>query len=280
MRVFLVRWATTGMAAVALIGLNAINLRAEETTAADSSTPLSKRLLGTFKASASGEEVALVESGQSGESAFYTVGEKIEGRPLLGVDRAEITVGVDGKPVPVGLWASASAISNTAGSAASSSSKPASALPRQTAEEVFRLLRPLASEEQASLRTAIKPVSESERVVDRSTVREILQRHHPLQVIREASWAPDLRDGRFLGVKILSMPKEGVLGQAGFQTGDIVQSVNGQSVGDAFGLLGRVEQMLNQKDAVDVQIERDGKTTHLRYRFKETQSSRASIGEG
>ncbi|MBI3996824.1 MAG: hypothetical protein HY352_04125 [Candidatus Omnitrophica bacterium] len=213
--------------------------------------PLNVHLLGTLIADGVASSVAIVEDGVTGKRQSYRVGETVQGRQLLAIARGEMTLRNGREEVRVGLEAGSEA--NEMG---------------MWESLVEQIIGPqaLSEDETQTLTAAIHPVSETEWRVDREVVWSVLK-EHPFQLAREAALRPTFTGGKLVGVRFASVPTDGILHQSGFQTGDVIRAVNGQSVTDP-ALMLRLSSQLTQADVIQVQVERDDHPVTLTYQMR------------
>lgn len=131
-------------------------------------------------------------------------------------------------------------------------------------QQIVAPKQPLTPQDAQAIKTAIKPVSATERVVDRQAVWGTLK-DNPFQVMREASLQPAFASGRLVGVQLTAVPESGILRQSGFQSGDVIRSINGQAITNP-ALLVTLPRMLPQAGVIEVQLERKGQPVTLTFR--------------
>ena len=207
---------------------------------------------------------AILEEGKSQVLQSYRVGETISGWTLKEIGRGEVILARANTTQRLQLVGQASEPGHASGGRAGQSSE----LVQQTLTDHALPPHPwLAADQVKELKEAIRPVSDTERVVDREKALNALKNQNPLRVVREASLQPAFAGGRLVGVKLQSVPPDGVLQQSGFQVGDVIQAVDGQPVVDP-ALVFKLPAKLQQADSVTVRVERNGKPVTLTYRMQ------------
>ncbi|MBI4341505.1 MAG: hypothetical protein HY598_04405 [Candidatus Omnitrophica bacterium] len=175
-------------------------------------------------------------------------------------------LGVSGRPSPT---AGASVRSIEARPPTQESTAQAAVDPTPWQPVIQRVLaaaEPLGPADVKSIKEAITPVSNTERQVDRAKVWKAVK-GNPLQVMRETTMAPVFDGFHLVGVKLLAVPDHGILQQSGFQSGDVVQTVNGEPLIDPARVL-QLPALLQQPGSVNVQVLRDGHPVTLTYRMQ------------
>ena len=153
--------------------------------------------------------------------------------------------------------------------AGASSTHPAEPSPESWQTRATQLLQPFTPLDEATkgkLKAAVRATSATERVVDRAAVLKALKGRHPLQLVHEVAFIPEKTPGRSLGIKLLWLEKTGVLKHCGLQEGDIIRSVNGQSLSDPVKAMALPAQ-LQGAPSIDVEVERGGRSMRLSYRM-------------
>ncbi len=225
--------------------------------------PLRVELLGTVVEAEPSKSSALIEDTTTGTRRTCQLGEVIQGRRLIAIERGFITLAGEGVAERVDLEGGpvADSLGDTSGDAVSNTD-PWAPVVRQ----VFGSHQMLNREEAQTLKRAITPVSETERSVNRRLVWDTLKTN-PFRILREAALAPAYEQGRFVGVVLNGFPEDGVFRQSGFQPGDIIQSVNGQPVTNPLQVL-KLPAQLQQADIVVVTLMRHGRPLTLTYRMQ------------
>ena len=218
------------------------------------------RLLGTSVQDA-GLSLAVFELRATSEVATYAVGDAVYGWQLAAIGRDHVILldahhgqhrmGLEGAPEQ---GADTAALS------------PDGDGWRSIAAQIFHAPEPMTDEAKGLLTSAITPISDTERRVDRRKVWDAIK-GNPFQVLREATMVPAFDNFRLAGVKLLAVPDDGLLRQGGLRPGDVIQAVNGQPMTDPSRVL-QLPGLLQSTGSVDVQVLRDGHPVTLTYRLQ------------
>ena len=238
------------------------------------SPPLNVKLLGTMIDDDPSRSAAILEDVVEGSRRSYRPGETIQGRRLTTVARGYVILSADGKEDRVNLETSAAPYVEAEEPVEPEESEEEAQEPFEPnaspwepiIEQVFEPTSAMSAEKTQAIKSAITPVSETERLVDRRVVWGALK-DHPFQVMREAGLQPVFASSQLVGVQLASVPEDGVLRQSGFQTGDVVRSVNGQPVTNP-ALVLQLPLKLQSAGVVEVQVERNGQPLTLKYHLQ------------
>lgn len=117
----------------------------------------------------------------------------------------------------------------------------------------------------ADLRKGIQAVSATEFNIDRSVVDRILENQSEL--MRQARIIPVQENGRVVGVRLLGVRPDTLLGVLGMQNNDRLQTINGFEVANPEKAL-EAYARLRTADKLTIQINRDGKNMNLDYNIR------------
>jgi general secretion pathway protein C len=117
----------------------------------------------------------------------------------------------------------------------------------------------------ADLRKGIQAVSPTEFNIDRSVVDKILENQADL--MRQARIFPVQENGRVVGVRLLGVRPDALLGVLGMQNGDQLRSINGFELGSPEKAL-EAYARLRTADKLTIQLNRGGKNMNLDYNIK------------
>jgi general secretion pathway protein C len=128
-----------------------------------------------------------------------------------------------------------------------------------------RLARAGAKPLDADLRKGIQAVSPTEYNIDRGVVDKILE--NQAELMKQARIVPVQENGRVVGVRLLGVRQDALLGVLGMKNGDVLKTINGFEMGSPEKAL-EAYARLRTADKLTVQIERDGKTVNLDYNIR------------
>jgi type II secretion system protein C len=250
---------TPEMAALAPRPTASAGVRAGDGAEPQPTVPLAAlRLVGTSVQDDARASLAVVEERQSGVVTTSGTGEAIFGWQLTEIARDHVIVSAQGQLHRLDLEGT---VPPTVTEAAPAPAESWQAL----AHRVFHAA-PLAPETRALVKSAITVTGDQERRVDRRKVWDAVS-DNPFRVMREVAMAPAFDGFRLIGVKLTHVPDDGILRQSGFQSGDIIQTVNGEPMTDPARAL-KLPTLLQQSASVNVQVLRDGRATTLTYRLQ------------
>jgi general secretion pathway protein C len=127
---------------------------------------------------------------------------------------------------------------------------------------MFGGARPDASRRSAGApESGIDRVGPSEFNVDRRLVQRVLDDPTPLLTTRVMPYS---EDGRLVGVRLLGIRREDLLGRLGFENGDVLRSVNGLDVASPERALDALQHLLTASH-VTVRLGRRGSMVVLDY---------------
>ena len=238
------------------------------------SPPLNVKLLGTMIDDDPSRSAAILEDGVEGTRRSYTAGETIQGRQLAIIARGYVILSADGKEERVNLEAGAAPSVDAKEPVEpdepwKEAEEPLEEMANSWEPIVEQIAEPtsaMSADEANTIKAAIKPVSETERIVDRRAVWDALK-DHPFEVVREAGLQPVFASGQLVGVQLASVPEDSVLRRGGFQAGDVVRAVNGQPVTNPTLVL-QLPLKLQSADVIEVQVERNGQPLTLTYHLQ------------
>jgi general secretion pathway protein C len=143
---------------------------------------------------------------------------------------------------------------------------PAAATPAPSASALSsHLARAGAKPLDADLRKGIQAVSPTEYNIDRGVVDKILE--NQAELMKQARIVPVQENGRVVGVRLLGVRQDALLGVLGMKNGDVLKTINGFEMGSPEKAL-EAYARLRTADKLTVQIERDGKTVNLDYNIR------------
>jgi general secretion pathway protein C len=115
------------------------------------------------------------------------------------------------------------------------------------------------------LRKGIQAVSATEFNIDRSVVDRILENQSEL--MRQAKIIPVQENGRTVGVRLLGIRPDALLGVLGMKNNDHLQTINGFEVANPEKAL-EAYARLRTADKLTIQVNRDGKNMNLDYNIR------------
>lgn len=117
----------------------------------------------------------------------------------------------------------------------------------------------------ADLRKGIQKVSDTEYNIDRGVVDKILENQADL--MRQARITPVQENGRVVGVRLMGIRQDALLGVLGMQNGDRLQTINGFEMASPEKAL-EAYARLRTAEKLTIQINRGGKNMNLDYNIK------------
>jgi general secretion pathway protein C len=115
------------------------------------------------------------------------------------------------------------------------------------------------------IKKGIQKVGATEYNVDRGTLDKILENQADL--MRQARVIPVQENGRTVGIRMLGMRQDSLLGVLGMQNGDVLQTINGFDMASPEKAL-EAYARLRTADKLTVQVNRGGKVLNLDYNIK------------
>jgi general secretion pathway protein C len=116
-----------------------------------------------------------------------------------------------------------------------------------------------------AIKQGIQKVSETEFNVDRGTLDKILENQADL--MRQARVVPEQENGRTVGIRMMGIRDDSLLGVLGMKNGDRLQTINGFDMSSPEKAL-EAYARLRTADKLTVQVNRGGKNMNLDYNIK------------
>ena len=116
-----------------------------------------------------------------------------------------------------------------------------------------------------AIKQGIQKVSETEFNVDRGTLDKILENQADL--MRQARVVPEQENGRTVGIRMMGIRDDSLLGTLGMKNGDRLQTINGFDMSSPEKAL-EAYARLRTADKLTVQVNRGGKNMNLDYNIK------------
>lgn len=116
-----------------------------------------------------------------------------------------------------------------------------------------------------AIKQGIQKVSETEYNVDRGTLDKILENQADL--MRQARVVPEQENGRTVGIRMMGIRDDSLLGVLGMKNGDRLQTINGFDMSSPEKAL-EAYARLRTADKLTVQVNRGGKNMNLDYNIK------------
>jgi general secretion pathway protein C len=208
---------------------------------------LDATLVGTSQVSA-GKPYAIIEN--SGNQAVYRVGDIVPGAgQLLSVNRNRVVILHDGRRVALEL--------PDAGLTPGPALKPVPGQMRRFPRDPHSLAR-------APVASGVHRIGPNHYVLDRATVDSNLKNMAPL--FTEIRATPQLQNGVANGFLLTEIEPNSIFQQLGLQNGDVLQTVNGQGVGDPAKAL-ILLQSLQAQSVITLNVMRNGTPQQVSYRI-------------
>ena len=134
-------------------------------------------------------------------------------------------------------------------------------VPSSSASTLNRRTKPV----DADIKKGIQKVSETEFNVDRGTLDKILENQADL--MRQARVRPVQDNGRTVGIRMMGIRDDSLLGVLGMKNGDRLQTINGFDMTSPEKAL-EAYARLRTADKLTVQINRGGKDMNLDYNIR------------
>jgi general secretion pathway protein C len=116
-----------------------------------------------------------------------------------------------------------------------------------------------------ALKQGIQKVSATEFNIDRGVVEKILE--NQAELMRQARVVPEQENGRVVGIRMMGIRADSLLGELGMQNGDRLQTINGFDMASPEKAL-EAYARLRTADKLTVSINRGGKNMNLDYNIK------------
>jgi general secretion pathway protein C len=110
----------------------------------------------------------------------------------------------------------------------------------------------------------IQKVSETEFLIDRTVIDQIIERQAELM---RARIVPDQQNGQVVGLRLYGVRPDTVLGALGLENGDRLETINGFSMASPEKAL-EVYARLRSADGLKIQLNRRGKPLSIDYKIK------------
>jgi len=217
------------------------------------------KLIGTSPSEVDGEAIALFEDPKDGNKQTSHIGEELQGRRLVQITRDAVFMEIGGKRERYNLESPQEEKAVAAQMTSEDDWQP-------VIKQVFHPEEPITSEGIQKIKEAIQLISPTERVVSRLGVWGVVK-DNPFQVMREAGIQPAFEGMRMVGLRLNSIPDDGILKQSGFMPGDIIEQVNGQSAASP-NVLTQLPLQLQGAGIIEVKVIREGKPLVLTYRMQ------------
>ena len=107
--------------------------------------------------------------------------------------------------------------------------------------------------------------SDTEFVVDQKELDDALQ-NLPL-LLTQARAVPYFKDGKAIGLRMFSIKAGSMYEKVGLQNGDILKSINGNSLSDISQAM-RLFETLKQERSISVSLERNREDKNMRYQIR------------
>lgn len=222
---------------------------------------LNMQLMGTMVASRPEFSLAMIRDDASGNTMIMSVGDVIQGQATITEIRRDRILLERGNQAEYMLLhqTHAGAPSPTP----ASTRAPARSAPRQLAPNAIKTPR-VNNASAAGSQEAVKKVSDTEFVVQRGALNK--QIDDPKALAEQGRIAPNFKDGKRDGLKLVGLSPNSVYSQLGIQSGDVLQSLNGKKIDTTSQAMDLFEQFKNS-DQVVVEIERRGQKKRMQYKI-------------
>lgn len=117
----------------------------------------------------------------------------------------------------------------------------------------------------ADIEKGIQKVDDKTFNVDRNVVDKIIE--NQAELMRSARIIPEQQDGKVVGIRLLNIRPDTLLGKLGLQTGDMLKSINGFDMTSPEKAL-EAYAKLRTAPSIQVGIVRNGKPTNIDFNIK------------
>ncbi|MFB6265213.1 MAG: type II secretion system protein GspC [Bradymonadaceae bacterium] len=223
------------------------------------------KVMGCMVADDSDHSRALIQDESSKKTYIVRVGDELPGgATIVSIERNRIFVKNDGRIEYIPLQntiagSPTSAAATGQGTTPSRSVDPASL--RQTAEELTGGTEPLNAEAGGSNESSASQT----KTVPEGAVEKALE--NPEKLARSANFVPkfDPKSGDKKGLKVVGVAPSSVLSKMGVESGDVIRSVDGETLDSKKDALEILEK-LREKKSANVEIQRDGESVERQFR--------------
>jgi general secretion pathway protein C len=111
------------------------------------------------------------------------------------------------------------------------------------------------------IRRGIRQTGAHAFALDRATVEKVIEQQNDVRKIRAA---PEMVGGMVVGIRLLGVQADSLLGLLGMQTGDLLESINGFDITDPVKALEAYARLLTA-DALTLHLKRAGQPLNLDY---------------
>jgi type II secretion system protein C len=222
------------------------------------------RLMGCMVARAPQYSMALIQDGKSNETYIVSTGDVLPNEAeVVKIKRDRIFLRHQGQLQYVQLQQS---ISGDPSPVSIQSPGPGAATAPSSSQALERAATSQPESETGGGSGGVERVGENQYVIDGESLEERFD--DPGELAQEVRAVPNYDDsGREQrGVKMMGMPPSGIYSEMGFESGDVLRSINGRTV-ESPEQAREVIETLQSKGSVSVQVERDGRSVEREYQI-------------
>ena len=225
---------------------------------------LNVKLMGCMVADQSDYSLAMIQDGESQETYVVSVGDYLPGEAeVVRIERDRIyirrngqlefiqleqTIGGDPSPVSINRISGSPASNQRVAAQIQKQAERAAGRPRQTGGE--------------SGGSLVQQRNDNEYVLSRRELERTLE--NPEKVINDAQMIKNFKGEEKSGLRIVGVTPDGIFSGLGFETNDVIRSINGKKVDNPADAK-RMFKELRDSDSLDVRVERNGETLEKRF---------------
>jgi general secretion pathway protein C len=113
--------------------------------------------------------------------------------------------------------------------------------------------------------TRVRKVSDTEFQIDRAVVDSILE--HQVDLMRAVRIVPEQKDGKFVGIRLLGIRPQTLLGKLGLQNGDRLETINGFEMASPERAL-EAYARLRSAESLSVKVSRGGNPVTINLKIQ------------
>lgn len=230
--------------------------------AVDSGLPtlsdLNMQLMGAMVASNPEFSMALLRDESSDATMIMSTGDFIQGTiEIIEIRRDRILLSRGGRTEYM-------LMNQTLGGAPTSATRTSGVTRPRAAAKALAPTLGKAPRVNSATQGAVKKVSDNQYELKRGALDK--QLNDPKALAEQGRIAPNFKDGKRDGLKLVGLSPNSVYSQLGIQSGDVLQSVNGKKIDTTSQAMDLFEQFKSSGE-VTVEIERRGQKKRMQYKI-------------